>query len=294
MPRNATPHRMHTHTRYHALRALAGEPVGRSRVTGVRRPQTHPSQTQAMRQLCVQPLALNDSSPPHPPHPQPTHNPQSESHNAVAYGTRARAAPGGGHGHAGRLLLRRHPGTGPGPQAEEQPQGGKWVGWWAGGWVGWCGLLLLLLCEKTTGRWGGGGHGWLRAGWVDRGGKRFAPRDLSTDPPTHPLPPSPKQHTQNVKFFKVYRWDPEQNQKPYLSTYPVDLDDCGPMVLDALFKIKNEQDPTLTFRRSCREGYVLPPTHPPIQPTHHLLDLYPWLSHPPTHLPQPGSVALVR
>ena len=52
----------------------------------------------------------------------------------------------------------------------------------------------------------------------------------------------------------MYRWDPEQNQAPYLSTYPVDLDDCGPMVLDALIKIKNEQDPTLTFRRSCREG----------------------------------------
>merc|ERR1711933_691003 len=52
-----------------------------------------------------------------------------------------------------------------------------------------------------------------------------------------------------------YRWDPEQeNQKPYLSTYPIDLDDCGPMVLDALLKIKNEQDPTLTLRRSCREG----------------------------------------
>ena len=29
---------------------------------------------------------------------------------------------------------------------------------------------------------------------------------------------------------------------------------CGPMVLDALIKIKNEQDSTLTFRRSCREG----------------------------------------
>lgn len=40
----------------------------------------------------------------------------------------------------------------------------------------------------------------------------------------------------------------------YLSTYPVDLNDCGPMVLDALIKIKSEQDPTLTFRRSCREG----------------------------------------
>merc|ERR1712224_472319 len=60
---------------------------------------------------------------------------------------------------------------------------------------------------------------------------------------------------ERIKYFKVYRWDPEQeNQKPYLSTYPVDLNDCGPMVLDALIKIKNEQDPTLTFRRSCREG----------------------------------------
>jgi len=58
----------------------------------------------------------------------------------------------------------------------------------------------------------------------------------------------------NIKYFKIYRWDPESEQKPYLKTYPVDTDECGPMVLDALFKIKNEQDPTLTFRRSCREG----------------------------------------
>ena len=42
--------------------------------------------------------------------------------------------------------------------------------------------------------------------------------------------------------------------RQYLSTYPVDLNECGPMVLDALIKIKSEQDPTLTFRRSCREG----------------------------------------
>jgi succinate dehydrogenase (ubiquinone) iron-sulfur subunit len=60
--------------------------------------------------------------------------------------------------------------------------------------------------------------------------------------------------TERIKYFKVYRWDPEQSQKPYLSTYPVNLAECGPMVLDALIKIKNEQDPTLTFRRSCREG----------------------------------------
>ena len=59
---------------------------------------------------------------------------------------------------------------------------------------------------------------------------------------------------ENIKFFKIYRWDPDSSSKPYLSTYPVDLNDCGPMILDVLLKIKNEQDPTLTFRRSCREG----------------------------------------
>eukprot|EP01033_Poteriospumella_lacustris_P003825 gene3825-2714_t len=58
----------------------------------------------------------------------------------------------------------------------------------------------------------------------------------------------------NIKHFKIYRWDPEQKQKPFTSTYTVDLNECGPMVLDALIKIKNESDPTLTFRRSCREG----------------------------------------
>ena len=58
----------------------------------------------------------------------------------------------------------------------------------------------------------------------------------------------------NIKYFKIYRWDPEQRQKPYVATYPVDIRDCGPMVLDALLKIKNNQDPSLTFRRSCREG----------------------------------------
>jgi succinate dehydrogenase (ubiquinone) iron-sulfur subunit len=59
---------------------------------------------------------------------------------------------------------------------------------------------------------------------------------------------------ENIKYFKIYRWDPDQKQKPYVATYPVDLNECGPMVLDALIKIKSEQDPSLTFRRSCREG----------------------------------------
>lgn len=58
----------------------------------------------------------------------------------------------------------------------------------------------------------------------------------------------------NVKTFKIYRWSPDDGENPRVDTYQVDMDDCGPMVLDALIKIKNEQDPTLTFRRSCREG----------------------------------------
>ena len=57
-----------------------------------------------------------------------------------------------------------------------------------------------------------------------------------------------------VRKFKVYRWDPEDNENPATDTYEIDLEECGPMVLDALIKIKNEVDATLTFRRSCREG----------------------------------------
>ena len=58
----------------------------------------------------------------------------------------------------------------------------------------------------------------------------------------------------NVKTFKVYRWTPDDGKNPRVDTYEVDMDSCGPMVLDALIKIKNEIDSSLTFRRSCREG----------------------------------------
>ena len=57
-----------------------------------------------------------------------------------------------------------------------------------------------------------------------------------------------------VKPFHVYRWNPDDGQNPVMDTYEVDLDKCGPMVLDAIIKIKNEIDSSLTFRRSCREG----------------------------------------
>jgi len=54
--------------------------------------------------------------------------------------------------------------------------------------------------------------------------------------------------------FRIYRWNPDAGGKPKMQDYKVDMSSCGPMVLDALIKIKNEDDQTLTFRRSCREG----------------------------------------
>lgn len=58
----------------------------------------------------------------------------------------------------------------------------------------------------------------------------------------------------DVRNFRIYRFDPHAGENPRVDTYEVDMARCGPMVLDALIKIKNEIDPTLTFRRSCREG----------------------------------------
>ena len=66
----------------------------------------------------------------------------------------------------------------------------------------------------------------------------------------HPAPAG----ATRVREFRIYRWNPDSGAKPRIDRYELDLDKCGPMVLDALLKIKNEIDPTLTFRRSCREG----------------------------------------
>ena len=67
---------------------------------------------------------------------------------------------------------------------------------------------------------------------------------------TWPHAPSAAEETE----FRIYRWNPDDGANPSIDTYYVDRDDCGPMVLDALIWIKNNIDPTLTFRRSCREG----------------------------------------
>jgi len=59
---------------------------------------------------------------------------------------------------------------------------------------------------------------------------------------------------ERTKVVKVYRWHPDSGENPRVDSYEIDADKYGPMVLDALINIKNEIDPTLTFRRSCREG----------------------------------------
>ncbi len=66
----------------------------------------------------------------------------------------------------------------------------------------------------------------------------------------HTAPPG----ASRTKTLRIYRWDPDQGGSPRTDRFEIDLDACGPMVLDALIKIKNEIDSTLTFRRSCREG----------------------------------------
>lgn len=66
--------------------------------------------------------------------------------------------------------------------------------------------------------------------------------------------PRGEKREENLQEFKVYKWSPEEGDRPRMKSYMVDTNDCGPMLLDVLFKIKNEQDSTLVFRRSCREG----------------------------------------
>jgi succinate dehydrogenase / fumarate reductase iron-sulfur subunit len=77
------------------------------------------------------------------------------------------------------------------------------------------------------------------------------PKNSKIKPGRHfPAKPDAK----DVRTFRVYRWNPDDAENPHIDTYEVDLAACGPMILDALIKIKNEIDSTLTFRRSCREG----------------------------------------
>ena len=63
-----------------------------------------------------------------------------------------------------------------------------------------------------------------------------------------------KEKAKTKKVFLIYRYNPDTKENPRVDRYELDVSDCGPMVLDALITIKNKVDPTITFRRSCREG----------------------------------------
>jgi succinate dehydrogenase (ubiquinone) iron-sulfur subunit len=90
--------------------------------------------------------------------------------------------------------------------------------------------------------------------------RSFASVGTRGDALTTPVKPAPPPETgtagsPRIKTFHVYRWSPDEPaSKPRMQAYTLDLNQTGPMMLDALIRIKNEVDPTLTFRRSCREG----------------------------------------
>ena len=61
-------------------------------------------------------------------------------------------------------------------------------------------------------------------------------------------------NSKNLKLIEIYRWERDLGKKPRIDRFYIDTNNCGPMILDALIYIKSELDPSLTFRRSCREG----------------------------------------
>ncbi|EEU43008.1 uncharacterized protein NECHADRAFT_95465 [Fusarium vanettenii 77-13-4] len=94
---------------------------------------------------------------------------------------------------------------------------------------------------------------------------------------------APQEPKPNMKSFQIYRWNPDTpSEKPRLQTYTLDLNKTGPMILDALIRIKNELDPTVTFRRSCRRIPAESSSDVKIYPLPHtyvVKDLVPDLTH---------------
>ena len=60
--------------------------------------------------------------------------------------------------------------------------------------------------------------------------------------------------TKKNLVLNIYRWNRDNGKNPSINTYHLNKSKMGPMLLDAIMYIKNNIDPTLTFRRSCREG----------------------------------------
>jgi len=82
--------------------------------------------------------------------------------------------------------------------------------------------------------------------------RRFATEVPSQEKEANKVSPNAAPKAVDNVNFRIYRF--QEGGKPHMQSYSVNMKECGPMVLDALIKIKSEQDSTLTFRRSCREG----------------------------------------
>jgi succinate dehydrogenase / fumarate reductase iron-sulfur subunit len=83
---------------------------------------------------------------------------------------------------------------------------------------------------------------------------RLSPQSRPQQGKYHPLEGRETLTPDQIRILQIYRWDPDNEDNPRYDTYEIHKDTCGPMVLDALIKIKSDIDTTLTFRRSCREG----------------------------------------
>ena len=76
-----------------------------------------------------------------------------------------------------------------------------------------------------------------------------------------------KTKSDNIKNFRVYRWSPDDEKNPRVDTYEVDMDNCGPMVLDAVMKIKSDienflKDNVQYYAQNCADLYK--PLHKPV------------------------------
>ncbi len=96
----------------------------------------------------------------------------------------------------------------------------------------------------------GRGENRLASGFPIPAKFRLGPQSRITEGQTWPA----AEDATRTKQLRIYRYNPDSGENPGIDTYEIDLDRYGPVVLDALIGIKNTIDPTLTFRRSCREG----------------------------------------
>jgi len=62
------------------------------------------------------------------------------------------------------------------------------------------------------------------------------------------------QQNHDIRVINVYRWSGDENTPPQIDRFEIDVKKAGTMVLDILNQIKAELDPSLTYRKSCREG----------------------------------------